>query len=123
LLHYFTLYLGLALFCAFKQGLTNLTSYPGIACDIPAHAYSFTFEGNSEWSSYYAPGAEIEAYLKRVTAKYDAYKYMKFNHLITKCEWNESEGKWHVHIEKVDTGEVSSPALSMPNIPRNGLEI
>ncbi|KAH8772069.1 cyclohexanone monooxygenase [Hyaloscypha sp. PMI_1271] len=80
-------------------------NYPGIACDIPAHAYSFTFEGNPEWSSYYAPGAEIEAYLKRVTTKYDAYKYVKFKHMVTKCEWNDFEGKWHVHVEKVDTGE------------------
>ena len=24
--------------------------YPGCACDIPAHAYTYTWEGNPEWS-------------------------------------------------------------------------
>jgi hypothetical protein len=50
--------------------------------------------------------------LKRVTTKYDAYKYVKFKHMITKCEWNDFEGKWHVHVENVDTGEVSLLALT-----------
>ncbi|KAJ3519792.1 hypothetical protein NM208_g13982 [Fusarium decemcellulare] len=79
--------------------------YPGIACDIPAHAYSFTFEGNPEWRSYYASGAEIEAYLKRITTKYDGYKYMKFRHMARRAEWDNNEGKWHVHFKNLDTGE------------------
>ncbi|KAH6986625.1 cyclohexanone monooxygenase [Ilyonectria destructans] len=82
--------------------------YPGIACDIPSHAYSFTFEGNPEWSSYYASGAEIEGYLRRITNKYDAYKYMKFKHMARKAEWNDEEGKWYVEFENLDTGETVS---------------
>jgi cation diffusion facilitator CzcD-associated flavoprotein CzcO len=27
--------------------------YPGCACDIPAHAYTYSWEGNPEWSKLY----------------------------------------------------------------------
>jgi len=82
-------------------------SYPGVACDIPAHVYQLTFESNSQWSSYYAPGSEIQAYLKRVATKYNVYKYVKFKHKVQKAEWDDSEGKWHVHVEDLITGKVS----------------
>lgn len=81
-------------------------NYPGIACDIPSHAYSFTFEHNPGWSSYYAPGAEIEAYLKKVANKYNAVKYMKFRKEVVKAEWNDKEGKWYVTLTDLETGEV-----------------
>lgn len=103
-LYPFTLMKGIA-----TANYSFLRRYPGIACDIPSHAYSFTFEGNPEWSSYYAPGAEIETYLKRVAMKYDAYKYMQFRRKVTKAEWHASEGKWHVHLENLETGQVRLP--------------
>lgn len=76
-----------------------------MACDIPSHAYQFTFESNPRWSSYYVGGAEILEYLKNVATKYDATKYMKFNHLIQDAVWDDNKGQWIVHITKTDTGE------------------
>jgi hypothetical protein len=38
--------------------------YPGCACDIPSHAYQWTFARNPEWSTYYAGSEEIWRYLK-----------------------------------------------------------
>jgi cation diffusion facilitator CzcD-associated flavoprotein CzcO len=38
-------------------------TYPGIACDVPSHFYSYSFAPNSEWSSRYASGGEIQAYI------------------------------------------------------------
>lgn len=81
-------------------------SYPGIACDIPSHTYQFSFENNTQWSSYYASGAEIQAYLKQVAAKYDAYRCMKFRHRVLKAEWQDDEGKWCVDVLNEDTGGV-----------------
>ncbi|KAK6369604.1 hypothetical protein LTS17_009510 [Exophiala oligosperma] len=79
--------------------------YPGVACDVPSHAYQFTFESNPHWSRYWAGGAEILDYLRHVATKYGADKYMKFNIRVTKAEWNEEGGKWHVALERTDTGE------------------
>src|SRR5215471_232315 len=41
-------------------------TYPGIACDIPSHFYSYSFAPNPEWSSRYAHGGEIQAYIESV---------------------------------------------------------
>lgn len=84
----------------------RLSRYPGIACDIPSHSYQFSFENNLQWSSYYASGAEIQAYLQRVATKYDAYRYMKFHHRVLRAEWDDSEGKWHVEVENGEPREV-----------------
>src|SRR5271156_65661 len=39
-------------------------TYPGIACDIPSHLYSYSFEPNPNWSRLFAPQEEILAYLE-----------------------------------------------------------
>ena len=41
-------------------------SYPGVACDIPSHLYSFSFFKNPNWSKEYSPGSEILNYLEQV---------------------------------------------------------
>lgn len=86
----------------------HILRYPGVACDVPSHAYQFTFESNPKWSRYWATGPEIQAYLKSVAHKYDATRYMKFNHNCEKAEWDDKEGKWAVTFSKVGTGEVGS---------------
>lgn len=88
-----------------------VSSYPGIACDIPSHTYQFSFENNTQWSSYYASGAEIQAYLKRVAAKYDVHRYVKLRHRVIRAEWQDEEGKWCVDLENEVNGEVCPCAL------------
>ena len=43
-------------------------TYPGCACDVPSHLYSFSFAPNPEWSRTYSPQAEIREYLRRCAA-------------------------------------------------------
>ena len=40
--------------------------YPGCACDVPSHMYSFSFELNPDWSRMFAPQPEIWEYMRRV---------------------------------------------------------
>src|SRR3954471_19232572 len=44
--------------------------YPGAACDVESHLYSFSFEQNPGWSREFAPQGEILAYLERCADKY-----------------------------------------------------
>ena len=34
-------------------------TYPGAACDVPSHLYSFSFAPNPQWSGFYTPGPEL----------------------------------------------------------------
>ncbi len=43
-------------------GTWRENTYPGIACDVPSHLYSFSFELNPNWSHNYGNGDEIWQY-------------------------------------------------------------
>src|SRR5690349_12332662 len=62
-------------------------TYPGIACDIPSHFYSYSFAPNPNWSFRYAPGAEIQRYIEEVMRRYDVEKRIRFGEEIARCDW------------------------------------
>ena len=45
-------------------------TYPGLTCDVPSHAYTYSFEPNPEWSRVLPPGGEIQQYFQAVFDKY-----------------------------------------------------
>ena len=53
-------------------GTWHYNTYPGCACDVPSHLYSFSFAPNPDWSQTYSPQPEIGAYLKR-TGRFHAW--------------------------------------------------
>lgn len=61
--------------------------YPGVACDVPSHLYSYSFAPNPEWSRWYAPGAEIWDYVKRCASDFGVYDQMTFNTTIESAVW------------------------------------
>ena len=79
--------------------------YPGIACDIPAHVYQFTFASNPSWSRFYAPGGEIQQYLKDVAWKYDVERYVRLRRRFEKAVWDEEAQLWRVTIRNLETDE------------------
>ncbi|KAF4611042.1 hypothetical protein D9613_007088 [Agrocybe pediades] len=80
--------------------------YPGCACDVPAHTYTWSFEPHPGWSSTYAGSAEIHQYFARFATKYGLSKYCKVNHKVTKAVWQEDEGKWAVEIHDLENDTV-----------------
>ncbi|THG96305.1 hypothetical protein EW026_g5500 [Hermanssonia centrifuga] len=71
--------------------------YPGLACDIPSHCYQYTFTNKTDWSSFYAPGPEILAYLNSVVSQYDLDPYIKLRHEMVGAWFDEATGKWRIH--------------------------
>src|SRR5437660_2082229 len=53
--------------------------YPGCACDIPSHLYSFSFDRNPDWSRMFAPREEIQNYLKSCAQRYGVMPYIRVN--------------------------------------------
>lgn len=76
--------------------------YPGCACDIPAHTYTFPFHPNSEWSGYYSYSNEIQDYFLRFAKEHDVEKYAIFNTTVLSCEWNKETAKWTVSLQRKD---------------------
>ncbi|HTZ16140.1 MAG TPA: NAD(P)/FAD-dependent oxidoreductase [Mycobacterium sp.] len=77
-------------------------SYPGCACDVPSHLYSFSFEPKATWSKLFSPQPEILDYLKGVTDKYGLRRYIRFGSKVNRAHWDDSEYRWHVFTESGD---------------------
>jgi cation diffusion facilitator CzcD-associated flavoprotein CzcO len=99
--------------------------YPGAACDVESHLYSFSFEPNPDWTRTFARQAEILEYLRRCATKYGVYPHIRFNAGVSGARWDEASARWHVRLEDGDTltarvlvsacGGLSRPAR--PDIP------
>ncbi|KAJ6166968.1 hypothetical protein N7470_002415 [Penicillium chermesinum] len=77
-------------------------TYPGVRCDVPAHAYQSTFSPNIRWTEEFAQGAEIRDYWQDFARKYNVYRYVRLKQRVQKAEWLPEEAKWKVTIEHLD---------------------
>lgn len=71
-------------------------TYPGCACDIPSHMYSFSFEPKADWTHMWSFQPEIQDYLLGVTAKYGLRRYIEFGAHVDRAIWDDDEMRWHV---------------------------
>ena len=74
-------------------------TYPGCACDIPSHMYSFSFEPKPDWQHMWSLQPEIQDYLQGVTDKYGLRRYIRFNSHVDRAHWDDDEMRWHVFTD------------------------
>ncbi|MCL2779369.1 MAG: NAD(P)/FAD-dependent oxidoreductase [Polyangiaceae bacterium] len=75
-------------------------TYPGCACDVPSHLYSYSFAANPDWSRAFAPQDEIWNYLKDCAARFGILPHVRFGHDVLAATWNESEQHWSIDTSK-----------------------
>ena len=101
-------------------GTWRENTYPGLACDTPAHSYSYSFALNPEWSGFYAPGSEIKAYFEGIAERYGLHEFIRFNTELAEAAWRD--GQWRVRTTEgqVDQAHVlvaATGVLHHPNVP------
>lgn len=106
-------------------GTWRVNHYPGCACDVQSHLYSFSFEPNPDWTRMFAPQPEIKAYLERCAEKYGVLPHIRFNTEVASLQWEEAAGRWRIRdnqgreytaeIVISGMGGLSTPAY--PDIP------
>jgi cation diffusion facilitator CzcD-associated flavoprotein CzcO len=75
-------------------GTWRENTYPGIACDVPSHLYSYSFELNPDWTYLSSPGGEIQAYFEGVAGRYGIDEAIRFGEPVVRCEWQGQ--RWEV---------------------------
>jgi cation diffusion facilitator CzcD-associated flavoprotein CzcO len=60
-------------------GTWRENTYPGVACDVPSHLYSYSFAPNPDWSHVFSPGSEILDYLESVARRFGVEKYVQYS--------------------------------------------
>ncbi|KAH8202076.1 hypothetical protein TruAng_003744 [Truncatella angustata] len=66
----------------------------------------YSFDPNPDWSAFYAPQAEICAYLHRITDKYGVMRFVRLEHEVESCTWSARTRKWCIKIHNLQTGDL-----------------
>ncbi|OBH09273.1 monooxygenase [Mycobacterium sp. E1715] len=79
-------------------GTWRRNTYPGAACDIQSHLYSFSFAPNTAWSRTYARQPEILAYLESVADDFDLRRHLMLGTRVRSVRWNG--GGWECRLDR-----------------------
>ncbi len=94
--------------------------YPGCACDVPSHLYSFSFAQRRDWSRICSPQEEILRYLETVAHEHGVDGALVTGVEVTACEWDDSGGwtvrsadgrTWSADAVVIATGQLHQPAF------------
>jgi cation diffusion facilitator CzcD-associated flavoprotein CzcO len=83
-------------------GTWQRNRYPGLACDVWSHVYSFTWNLNPAWSRSYATQPEILAYMIRTVDDFGLRTYVRLNTGVDAARWDEETSTW---VLSLDSGE------------------
>jgi len=110
-------------------GVWRDNTYPGAACDIPSHLYSYSFEPSHDWSRKYGTQPEIESYIDHCARRYGVLERIRFGQEVIGARFDEKSAQWRIDLaggEQVAsqflvaaTGQLSLPAD--PRLP--GLDL
>jgi cation diffusion facilitator CzcD-associated flavoprotein CzcO len=89
-------------------------TYPGCACDVPSHLYSFSFAPNPDWSRAYSPQSEIQAYLRDCAARFGVVPHIRFDEEVIAAEWDSDSRRWLIITNR---GRLTAQALALGSGP------
>lgn len=102
-------------------GVWRDNTYPGAACDVPSHLYSFSFAPNPDWSHAFATQPEIHAYLRDCAQRFGLMPHIHFGQALAQARYDERRDIWelttddgahlHARIVVTATGLLSRPAM------------
>ncbi|MFD4970136.1 flavin-containing monooxygenase [Streptomyces sp. NPDC058424] len=99
-------------------------SYPGCACDVPSHLYSFSFAPNPDWPRTFSGQEHIRAYLEHVTDVFGLRPHLRLHSEVTRMTWDAEKLRWDIETTSGNlsadvvvgaTGPLSEPKV--PDIP------
>lgn len=106
-------------------GTWRENTYPGCACDVPSHLYSYSFAPEPGWTRLFAPQREIWDYLERCADRYGVRRHIRFGREVAELRYDDAARRWRVAL--ADGGTVTANAVvagfgplhipSYPDIP------
>ena len=96
-------------------------TYPGAACDVPSHLYSFSYAQRRDWSRLCSPQREILDYLIEVGLQFGIERMVVPDTRVVACDWDDTRQVWRATSEEgraweaealvVATGQLHQPAF------------
>lgn len=108
-------------------GVWRDNNYPGCACDVESHLYSFSFAPNPDWSRSFSRQAEIWDYLRRCAKDYGVLPHLRFGHEVREAVWEQDRQRWRIETSRgrylASVLISAAGSLSHPALPKlQGLE-
>ncbi|SPM29485.1 Predicted flavoprotein CzcO associated with the cation diffusion facilitator CzcD [Mycobacterium terramassiliense] len=75
-------------------GTWRINTYPGLACDVKSHLYSYSFDLNAHWSRLWSAQPEILEYFERCADKHGLRPHLKLRTEIRSARWEEDTQRW-----------------------------
>lgn len=99
-----------------------VNTYPGCACDVQSHLYSYSFEPNPNWSRMFSPQTEILEYLKHCVDKYGLREHLRLGTEMLEARYDEDAARWIVRLGDGSTVQArvlvtGTGTLDVPSIP------
>ncbi|MEU6773282.1 NAD(P)/FAD-dependent oxidoreductase [Streptomyces sp. NPDC046759] len=95
--------------------------YPGCACDVPSHLYSFSFAPNPDWPRTFSGQRHIRAYLEHVTDLFGLRPHLRFDSEVKLMTWDTENLRWEIETARgtltADVVVSATGPLSDPKIP------
>jgi cation diffusion facilitator CzcD-associated flavoprotein CzcO len=98
-------------------GTWRENTYPGIACDVPSHLYSYSFAPNADWTHVFSPGPEIRDYIEEVANRHDVERLIRYNTEVTKLEFSDSQWQLETATGERDEFDVVIAATGVLHHP------
>jgi cation diffusion facilitator CzcD-associated flavoprotein CzcO len=100
-------------------------TYPGSACDVPSHLYSFSFFPKSDWIRRFAEQPEILSYVEACVQQFELGSHLRLGTTVKTAEFDEGDGRWHLWLSstggeeviEVDTVIFACGQLNRPYVP------
>jgi cation diffusion facilitator CzcD-associated flavoprotein CzcO len=97
-------------------------TYPGAACDVQSHLYSYSFAPRTTWSQRFSGQAEILAYIQDVAKSFGIMDAIRLNTAVIRADFDAARNIWHVETSDGASAEfdIFIPAvgqLSRPSTP------
>jgi len=109
-------------------GVWRDNDYPGAACDIPSHLYSYSFERDFDWTRAFAPRDDIFRYVRHCADAYGLRPYIRTSTEVRAARFDDATGRWQVDCSdgtsiRCQVLVTGTGQLSRPSIPAiDGLE-
>ncbi|QIS15326.1 flavin-containing monooxygenase [Nocardia arthritidis] len=96
-------------------------TYPGAACDVPSHLYSYSFALNPNWSRSFSKQGEIQEYIRGVAKRHRVLDKHIFDCDVTAARWNDAAAHWEIESSQgsftAETVISAVGALCEPALP------
>jgi cation diffusion facilitator CzcD-associated flavoprotein CzcO len=89
-------------------------TYPGCACDVESHLYSFSFALEPGWSYRFSRQEEIWRYLQRCAREFGIEPHIRFDHEVRAAAWDEGATRWRIETSR---GPLTARVLVMATGP------